>query len=350
MTIARDLLETLRGFGHEVVVVRHFPAKQIGLKPGRWAGAWAARREMIDQARDADCWLTYGSYYKVPDIFGPVAANRLNIPYFLFQASYAEGRGKRLATWPGYRLNKRAMLRADHIFCNRMNDLEGCAKLLPENRFSFIKPGLPGDLFTRDEDARTRLREQWGVIDTPVVLTAAVMRHGVKAEGLRWVIDSCAGLAAKGRDFKLIVAGDGPQRETIEAMARQQLGERVRFLGMVERSKLAGVFSAGDVFAFPGLRESVGMVYLEAQQCGLPVVATDDEGAPYVVAHERSGIITSADKEEFARGIEKLVLHGEYRRKLGEQTVDYVQQNHLAETNYRDMERIMESIVGKARQ
>lgn len=350
VTIARDLLDTLRGFGHEVVVVDHFPAKKIDQKPGHWFGAWVAGRKMVEQARGVDCWLTYNSYYKVPDIFGPTAARRLGIPYFIFQASYAEDRGKRLATWPGYWLNRRAMLRADHIFCNRVNDVEGCAKLLPTNRYSYVKPGLPRHMFKRDEAARAQLRAEWGVGETPIVMTAAVMRPGVKAEGVRWVIETCADLARDNRDFKLVIAGDGPQRVEMEAFAQEQLGERVLFLGMVERTKLSGVFSAGDVFAFPGLEESVGMVYLEAQQCGLPVVATDDEGAPHVVAHERSGIITPTTKEDFSEGVKKLVLHTEYRNKLGRQAVEYVQQNHLAQTNYREVERIMERIVGKARQ
>ncbi|MBI9078472.1 MAG: glycosyltransferase family 4 protein [Pseudodesulfovibrio sp.] len=349
VTIARDLYETLRGFGHDVQPVEYFSARTIYRKPGTWVGAGLALKRMVRQARDADCWLTYGSYYKVPDVFGPLATQWLKMPYFIFQASYAEERGKRISTWPGFALNRRAMLKTDHIFCNRVNDLDCCAKLLPESRYSYVKPGLPDDMFKRNEPARAQLRAEWHVTDTPVVITAAMMRPGVKAQGLHWVIKTCADLVAKGRNLTLVIAGDGPRRGEMEALAYPLLKDRVRFLGMVDRDKLNTIFSAGDIFAFPGLEESVGMVYLEAQQCGLPVVATDDEGAPYVIDHGHSGIVTSATRTEFTEGVDRLVSDVEFRKQLGKQAMDYAEQNHNANTNYKEMERIMKSVVNQRR-
>jgi len=345
VTIARDLFDTLAEYGHELVQMEYFPAKKIYWKPTEWPEARWAINTMTEQASDADCWLTYGSYYKVPDIFGPTVTKRLGLPYCIFQASYAQNRSKRLSTWPGYMLNKRAMLRADHIFCNRMNDVHGCGKLLPEDRYTYVKPGLPSGLFKRDETARQRLRTAWQAGDTPVVMTAAMMRHGVKAKGLEWVIRTCVELVSKGRDLKLVIAGDGPRREEIEAMATAQLGGRVRFLGMVDRTDLSGVFSAGDLFAFPGLEESVGMVYLEAQRCGLPVVATDDEGAPHVIDHNHSGLITPVSQNEFTEAVDRLITNTGLRKKLGEYAVGFAERDHSSNTNYREIERIMKGFV-----
>ncbi|MEF2231809.1 MAG: glycosyltransferase family 4 protein [Pseudodesulfovibrio sp.] len=345
VTIARDLVSALEGLGHRVAVLPHFPARRIWNRPVRWPGALLAADRMVRAARGADCWLTYGSYYKVPDVFGPTASRRLGIPYFLFQASFAPGRGKRAATWPGFVLNRRAMLRADHVFLNRINDVDGCCGLLPPDRYSYVRPGLPAGLFVRDEAARQRLRGAWRADGGVVVVTAAMMRHGVKAEGLTWVIDACAELVGQGRNLRLAVAGDGPRRGEIESLARQRLGERVAFLGLVERAGLAEIFSAGDLFAFPGLRESVGMVYLEAQACGLPVVATDDEGAPHVVAHDRSGLITPADRAAFTRAVDRLASDAELRHRLGAGAGTYVRERHDLAENFRAMARTMESIT-----
>ncbi|QJB55991.1 glycosyltransferase family 4 protein [Pseudodesulfovibrio sp. zrk46] len=346
VTIARDLFHTLKRFGHELIPVEYFPAKQIYWKPHKWAAAKAAMDNMIAQSRDADCWFTYGTYYKVPDIFGPTVSKQHDIPYFLYQASYAENRANHIKTWPGYMLNKRAMLTATHIFCNRVNDMETCRKILPKHKFSYISPGLPNGMFGRKRGARDWWRNRWNVGDSTVVMTAAMMRHGVKTEGIRWVIASCADLIVRGHDIKLMVAGDGPKRRELEAMARLRLGDRVEFLGLVDRLELPDVFSAGDVFAFPGLEESVGMVYLEAQQCGLPVVATSDEGAPYVVKDGYSGLITPVDKEEFTFGLRRLVEDKEYRESLGKQAIEYVRKHHIADTNLHAMVKTMERLTG----
>jgi glycosyltransferase involved in cell wall biosynthesis len=350
VTIARDLLQILAGFGHEIMPVPFFPAKEIYWRPDRWPGALATLGQMIEAARGADCWLTCGTYYKVPDALGPLAVARLSIPYFLFQASHARNRARRVSSWPGYVLNRRAMERADHVFCNRANDLAGCANFLPGDRYSYVRPGLPDGLFARDAAARQRLRRQWGAGDSVVVVSVAMMRTGVKATGVEWTIRACAGLVAKGLDVRLVLGGDGPMRAELETQARAALGERALFLGMVDRADLSGVFSAGDLFAFPGLKESVGMVYLEAQQCGLPVVATDDEGAPHVVAHEVSGLITPADETAFAQAVERLATDSELRLRLSAQAMDHVARNHCASANYLDMARTMERIVTTRRQ
>lgn len=348
VTIARDVVSALRGAGHDVVALPFFTSKQIYLQPEKWLPAHQAMGKMVEAAQGVNCWLTYGSYYKVPDIFGPTGSRRLGVPYFLFQASYAVNRAKRLKTWPGYMLNRRAMLSADHVFCNRVNDMRGCAKLLPQERYSYVKPGIPESLLRRDVEAGERLRVQWQTAYSQVVVTTAMMRPGVKAEGVRWVVESCRQLRAKGVDLSLVVAGDGPERAALEAYAVEQLGDRVRFLGLVDRSELAGLFSAGDLFAFPGLEESVGMVYLEAQMCGLPVVATDDEGAPHVVADGVSGLITLADKAAFTDGMERVLTDGPLREQLARQAADYVETNHVSSRCYREMIQKMEA-VGTAR-
>ena len=349
VTIAGDLVRTLSDLGHETTVLPHVSAKEIYLEPGRWFGAWRGMRAMAEAAARCDCWLTYGSYYKVPDVFGPSAARRLGLPYFIFQASFAENRARTVRTWPGFMLNRRAMRAADHIFCNRVNDLRGCAKLLSEERYTYVKPGLPDGLFKRDETARARLRAEWGVGETPVVNATAMMRAGVKMEGLRWVVDACAELLNDGVELYLALAGDGPGRDEIESLARQRLGDRVRCLGLVDRAELAGVFSACDVFAFPGLEESVGMVYLEAQRCGLPVVATEDEGAPHVAVDGRTGFVTSVSRGDFTGALHRLLTNPDLRRDMGQAAVEYVQSEHDSAANYAVMADVMARIVRRRR-
>lgn len=79
-------------------------------------------------------------------------------------------------------------------------------------------------------------------------------------------------------NYRLLLAGDGPEREAMEAMVRQLgLADRVTLLGAVPHRELPMLYTQMDVFLFPTRRigESLGLVALEAMACGVPVIASD---------------------------------------------------------------------------
>jgi glycosyltransferase involved in cell wall biosynthesis len=107
-------------------------------------------------------------------------------------------------------------------------------------------------------------------------------------------------------------------------------------------------YSAGDLFVFPGIRESLGMVYLESQSCGLPVVAFHNGGIPEVVVDGETGFLTPVyQPEPFDEAIQKLVLNKELRRVMGQKAAAYVRAHHHLIRNYRAMETVLLNIVGE---
>lgn len=107
-------------------------------------------------------------------------------------------------------------------------------------------------------------------------------------------------------------------------------------------------YSAGDLFAFPGIRESLGMVYLESQSCGLPVVAFHNGGIPEVVVDGETGFLTPIYQNgPFEDAIQKLVLNKKMRRTMGQKAALHVREHHRLIRNYRDMETILLNIVGE---
>ena len=78
--------------------------------------------------------------------------------------------------------------------------------------------------------------------------------------------------AAAGLDVTVVLGGDGPAREALEARAP---ADNVRFLGFLDRDELPAFYSAMDVFAFPSPVETQGLVALEAMACGTPVVGVN---------------------------------------------------------------------------
>jgi len=108
-------------------------------------------------------------------------------------------------------------------------------------------------------------------------------------------------------------------------------------------------YSAGDLFAFPGFRESLGMVFLEAQACGLPVVAFDTGGIPEVVASGDTGILTPlGDFEAYTAAVDTLVTDVGLRRKLGRAAAAGVRRRHDLERNYEVVERCLADVVRQA--
>jgi len=295
-----------------------------------------------------DLWFSYHSYYKAPDVLGPAAARRMRVPYVLFQGIFSTKRRRDLQTLPGFLLNRRTLLAARHVFTNKTIDFHNLKRLIPEERITYVAPGLRPAEFTFNPGARAQLRREWGAGDDPVVLSVAMFRRGVKTEGLGWVIRTCGELLRRGRRFSLIIVGDGKEREGLKKLAEAAPRGRVRFAGQVPRPELFRYYSAADLFVFPGIQESLGMVYLEAQSCGLPVVAFDNAGTPDAIQNGRTGLlVTLGDGPRFAEAIDRLVMDPDLRRQWGENAKAYAREFHDLDTNYGQMESRLQQIAQK---
>src|SRR5579862_1269094 len=97
--------------------------------------------------------------------------------------------------------------------------------------------------------------------------------------------------------MKFAILGEGPARPRLEALTRAlQLQDAVHWEGWVSQAKLAGHYRAADVLLFPSLRDSGGMVVLEALAQGLPVVCTDLGGPGLIVDQSCGRVIATRDR------------------------------------------------------
>ena len=349
LVIATGLLEYLRAKGHTVWQAGPLRARWIFWKPWEWVRVMRVYRQACRQMSSAgmDLWLTYHAYYKAPDVLGPRVSRAGKVPYVIFQGIYSTKRRRHPLTWPGFVLNKASLIAAEHIFSNRLEDYHNLKRLIPGERLSYVTPGIYPQAFQFDAAARQKLRRAWGVGETPVILSAAMFRSDVKTEGLEFLLRACGRLAKAGQSFRLIIAGDGKERQRLERLARKQIPGQVRFVGKIGRERMAQFYSAGDLFVFPGIRESLGMVYLESQSCGLPVVAFDNGGIPEVVASDQTGFLTPLRQTEpFEAAIQSLLQDKDLRRTMGAKAAAYVRQYHDLSLNYGEMEKQLHQILG----
>lgn len=126
----------------------------------------------------------------------------------------------------------------------------------------------------------------------------------------------------------LLVAGEGPARRPLQAMAEQLgLAEQVRFLGYLSRNgPLEDCYSAGDVFIFASRTETQGLVVLEALALGIPVVSTAVMGTREVLVEGRGSLIADEDEADFAAKVVRLLRDPALRRQLGRAAHHYAEE------------------------
>ena len=121
-------------------------------------------------------------------------------------------------------------------------------------------------------------------------------------------------LVDRGLSVQYQVIGDGPCRERLQSMARELGIERcVAFMGGLPRSAVRQAMADSHVFLFPctvselGDEEGQGIVLLEAQACGLPILTTRHGGIPETVAPGKSALVVEDCQEAVNQGLAELV-------------------------------------------
>ncbi|CCG40563.1 glycosyltransferase family 4 protein [Magnetospirillum molischianum] len=128
----------------------------------------------------------------------------------------------------------------------------------------------------------------------PTLLSVGLL---IERKGHHLIIEAMAHLP----DFTLLIAGGGPDRAQLEALAqRMGVAERVRFLGVVPHQSLATIYSAADALVLASSREGWANVLLESMACATPVVATNVWGTAEAVTAPEAGVLIS---ERSAQGI-----------------------------------------------
>ncbi len=128
-------------------------------------------------------------------------------------------------------------------------------------------------------------RAQLGVDDAPTLLTAARL---LPWKGVDHLIAALAQIA----DIRLLVAGDGPELDSLRAQAvAAGLAERVRFLGRLDRAALDAAMRAADYTVLYSGYEGLSHTLLESLHAGTPIIASDKGGNPEVVRHGVNGLL-----------------------------------------------------------
>lgn len=316
-TIARGLLSALRYGGHTVDLTSELriydkfgdPKVQEDLQAN--ARAEADRILARADAQAWQAWITYHNYYKAPDLIGPKVCESLGIPYLLIEATRAK---KRLTgPWAGFaKAAEAACDRAKVVFFFTEQDAEALRRDAPPTQD--VRPLLPflnADVLPNPSD-----------LQGPILIVG-MMRAGDKLASYALAIEA---LALLDGDWTCDVVGDGPARKDVEALF-SRFGQKVRFLGAQPPATMPQLYASACMLFWPGVNEAFGMVYLEAQAAGLPIVAQDRPGVCDVV-HGPKAPITGGAKA-LADRLHALRQSPELRRIEGARNRTWIAQHSL---------------------
>ena len=339
--IARMLMRSLEDAGHAVTLASRLksldrggdPARQARLAAlaGRLARRLVRRWEGSRKDERPDVWVTYHLYHKAPDWIGPAVAASLNIPYAAIEVAFSprqEG-----GPWAqGLDQVARSIRVADLVIGLNPADRE-CVQPLMTQHASYLDcaPFVDGAPFraaaSRREETRARFSRQLGLDPRlPWIIAVGMMRPGNKLACYATLASSLARIASA--PWQLIVAGDGPARRPVES-ALGAFSDRTRLLGALQGKALAEAYAAADLLVWPAIREPIGMVFIEAQAAGIPVVGADRPGPAAIVRHGETGyLVAEGDEAALADRVLQLLADAPRRREMGRAAARHALERH----------------------
>ena len=348
--IARTLMAALRGCGFAPELASRFltwrrifdPADAERLE--RRAAVVAATLIRRYRRRPAPArprlWMSYQNYHRCPDLLGPVVAVALGIPYVLVDTATST-RSRTTPFRPWASAARLALRQADLIFAMSPRDLPRLEALrgprFGADGLRLLPPAIDLSRFDVDPAVRaaqrTRVRARFGLGSGPLVLCVAMMRTRDKLDSYRLLATALTELHAEAPDrtWSLLVVGDGPARAAVAALLAPLGPARIRLAGTVEPAAVPALYAAADVFAFPGIGDALGLVFLEAAAAGLPIVACHGPGPDFMVA-PGGGVLTAPAPEAFAAGLRGLLDDPAARERLGQAGRRFVATERTMET------------------
>ncbi|HUS82659.1 MAG TPA: glycosyltransferase [Dehalococcoidia bacterium] len=233
-------------------------------------------------------------------------------------------------------ITRYALARADRVTATGMRLAEATLRYMPPDTDVDVIPyGVDLDRFHPQERAPQ---------DDLVV--GSVGRLSPE-KGLKYLLRAMAEVAPHKPRARLLLAGDGPDRRSLERLAtRLGLVDRVEFTGELPHDQVPQALARMDVFAMPSTWEGFGVAALEAAAMELPVVASNVHGIPDVVENGLTGIlIPPKDVRALSRALLRLLRDPDERRRMGRAGRDMVAARYDWSANARQMQALYSDLA-----
>jgi glycosyltransferase involved in cell wall biosynthesis len=260
------------------------------------------------------------------------SADGLQVPYLL--SSHFFGNRRLVVTLQGmefFQLNTRhnrmrrillryALRRADQIIAVSSHLASEAARFCPEASDKIVR--IPNGVAVDEFDGAESFP-----FPSPYLLSLARLNL---VKGHDVLLAAFQKVAKRENKVHLIIAGDGPQRVRLHAVA-MALGiqDRVTFLGEVGRERVEGLLAGCKFLVFPSWNEGIPLAALEAMASRKAIISTHVGGIPEIVSHSETGLLVPpGDPNSLADAMLTLLQYPDQCKAMGERGRAFVEANH----------------------
>ena len=326
--IAGNLIKALELAGYNVELASRFIAyskrSDMEILYSRKIAALDEAADLIDKYQRLpiierpNIWISYHPYCKAPDWIGPTVANALSIPYVTIEACKT-GQGDQ---WLAWREQAQAGIKlADLHLWFKPTDKTYLTELLgSDDQLCNIPPFI--DLDNNSDITPAILPVEWDK-NTPALITVGMMRKGKKLHNFYLMAEILQDM--QDIPWNMVIVGGGPAEDAIKQAFSTIAPDRLHWCGQVQSIEVVQWMRACDIFIWPGWKEPIGMVYLEAAFSELPTIAFNNMGVPLVVHHNETGLMVEPDDlSAFRHHLKSLLMNKPLRQTMGENARKFI--------------------------
>jgi len=153
----------------------------------------------------------------------------------------------------------------------------------------------------------------------PDYFTIVCVSHIIPQKGVRFLIQAFKIISGRYRQARLVIAGDGNERISLEQLAQGlEIKDKIFFAGAIPHENVTEYYQKADVFVLPSLEDKISNAVLEALACGLPVITTDTKMTREIISdNENCLFVKMKDSNDLIEKIEKLILNRDFGREIG---------------------------------
>lgn len=209
-----------------------------------------------------------------------------------------------------------AMTDAVFAVTRELRDYHALQAWISPERIGVMYNGVDTERFSASPEKRNRVRNELCISSSTFVIGSVGRLVAIK--DYRTLLRAAEIIAQRGKDIRVVLVGEGREREILEAQVRSsaELSGRVTLAGASD--SVPDLLNAMDVYVLSSLREGMSNTLLEAMSTSLPIVATRMGGNPEAIEEQRSGFFFfPGDVVHLADLLERLCSDTELRKRLG---------------------------------